>query len=129
MLYGCSAININVGKGDEGSFSHPALQQCPGVTFEITVTQFNSTDQTTKKVTVEGTTVAGRATFKSRGLRDIDLTNIVTLELRVKHVPANPGTVECPYKEGEVYVTPPVILKKVGEDTYGLDADKFKKAP
>ena len=130
VLYGCPAIQINVGRGDEGSFSHPTLQNCPGVKFEITVIQYNSVDQTTKRVTVEGTVAAGRATFKSRELRDLDLTNIVTIELKVVNVPNNPGTVECPYRIGEIYITPPLILKKLDETTYGVDADKFtRKTP
>lgn len=121
LLYGCPSVQINMGRGDTGEFGHPGLQECPGAEFQITVKQGG------EAVPVTGTVAGGRAQFRSRELRDLDLTNIVEIELRVVNVPNNPGTQECPFRTGEVYTTPPIVLKKVAEDTYAVDADKFTR--
>lgn len=120
LLYGCPSVQINVGRGDEGTFSHPGLQQCPGTEFEITVKQNG------KSVTTTGVVVAGQATFKSRDLRDIDFSGIVSLELRVVNIPNNPGTVECQFERNRTYTTGAVVLRKLAENLYAIDVDKFK---
>lgn len=120
LLYGCPSVQINVGRGDEGTFSHPGLQQCPGTEFEITVTQNGKSVKTT------GFVVAGQATFKSRALRDIDFSGIVSLELRVVNIPNNPGTVECPFERNRTYTTGAVVLRKLDSNLYAIDVNKFK---
>lgn len=120
VLYGCPSVQINVGQGDEGTFSHPGLKQCPGTEFEITVIQNGKSVKTT------GFVAAGQATFKSRSLRDIDFSGIVSLELRVINLPNNPGTVECQFERNRTYTTGAVVLRKLGERLYSIDADKFK---
>lgn len=120
FMLACSSVEMRVGDGQLGSFGHPKLKECPGVEFEITVTQGSQT------VIVHGITAAGRATFNSGDLTDIDFSNIVKIELKVIKVPSNPGTAECPFAEGEIYETSFLVLTRVEEDTYGIDLDEFE---
>lgn len=125
--FGCASGVINIGE-DGGSISHPILRECPGVLFRVTI-EPNSADR--QPVTIESRAAAGFVSFKSRDLTGNVLNGLVTLRLEVLEVPANPGTAECPFRLGEVYLTGVKLLRPVrmvdGDAIYEVDLDDFVK--
>ena len=122
LVAGCASAKIRI-NGPQGSISHPSLKLCPGTLVELTVR-----NQQGAPVTVQSRVAAGQVQFDSRELkRDVELTQIVTLELRVVHVPSNPGTAECPFHDGDVFTAGPLVLRPVAgqKDTYTVNLDEF----
>jgi hypothetical protein len=123
LLAGCGTTStVVVAKdGDGNTIVQAALfKDCPGTTFQVTVTP-----QGGQPVTSEGTVAGG--TLKFSGLKDINTGGVMTVSITAI---SGPGC-EPAFKLHQTYTTGPIALTPARgpggpiKDTFIVDVDKF----